>query len=179
MQHHHHTHDHPHPSAAPEPGHIDPVCGMTVAPGTEAASHVHEGQTYLFCNPSCHTKFVADPDRYLHPSAEPLPPVAPGTTYVCPMHPQIVQRRRPATARSAGCRSSEHACGRSARSEATPAHELIDATRRLRIGFALTAARWSSLAMADIIRAERARPRSISARAGAWLQLAPRDAGDR
>ncbi len=164
MQHHHHTHDHPHPSAAPEPGHIDPVCGMTVAPGTEAASHVHEGQTYLFCNPSCHTKFVADPDRYLHPSAEPLPPVAPGTTYVCPMHPQIVQDTP----------GSCPICGMALEPAAIsaiepPNHELIDMTRRLRIGIALTVP-VVVLAMADIIPGQ---PLAalVSAQLGMWLQL--------
>src|SRR5262245_55451718 len=56
--------DHPHQpptgrgvrlALAPEAaaGTIDPVCGMTVDPGTAPASVTHEGRTYYFCNPSC------------------------------------------------------------------------------------------------------------------------------
>jgi P-type Cu+ transporter len=44
---------------------IDPVCGMTVSPDTKLR-HVHDGQTYLFCNPKCLTKFSANPEKYLY-----------------------------------------------------------------------------------------------------------------
>ena len=43
---------------------IDPVCGMTVKPDSPLR-HVHEGKTYLFCNPKCLAKFSASPDKYL------------------------------------------------------------------------------------------------------------------
>jgi len=43
---------------------IDPVCGMTVSPDTKLR-HVHEGKTYLFCNPKCLAKFTASPEKYL------------------------------------------------------------------------------------------------------------------
>jgi P-type Cu+ transporter len=89
----------------------DPVCGMTVQPGTaKGGSTVHDGQTYYFCNPRCREKFVADPGRYAAsaaPSAHAAHPAAPGvappetpqaaqagaagTTYVCPMHPEVRQ----------------------------------------------------------------------------------------
>ncbi len=42
---------------------IDPVCGMTVQPATAAGSYQYRGTTYYFCNPSCLTRFKADPDR--------------------------------------------------------------------------------------------------------------------
>jgi Cu+-exporting ATPase len=42
----------------------DPVCGMTVKPDTPLR-HVHDGKTYLFCNPKCLTKFTANPEKYL------------------------------------------------------------------------------------------------------------------
>ena len=48
---------------------IDPVCGMTVNPDSAAASTVHDGKTYYFCNPNCLRKFQADPARYLALSA--------------------------------------------------------------------------------------------------------------
>jgi Cu+-exporting ATPase len=44
---------------------IDPVCGMTVSPDTKLR-HVHDGKTYLFCNPKCLTKFTANPEKYLY-----------------------------------------------------------------------------------------------------------------
>ena len=69
---------------------IDPVCGMTVSPDTKLR-HVHDDQTYLFCNPKCLTKFQASPEKYLHP--QPIQPetVPRGTMYVCPMDPEIRQ----------------------------------------------------------------------------------------
>lgn len=55
----------PGPAAGAAAGAVDPVCGMTVDPARAAASHVHAGTTYWFCNPSCRDRFVADPRRYL------------------------------------------------------------------------------------------------------------------
>ncbi|WP_425508347.1 heavy metal translocating P-type ATPase [Tahibacter amnicola] len=55
----------------------------------------HAGKVYHFCSPGCQAKFVADPARYgsqtVPATAKSLAPVAPGTTYTCPMHPEIVQ----------------------------------------------------------------------------------------
>src|SRR5690606_3347944 len=70
----------------------DPVCGMTVDPATTPHHATHDGTGYHFCGAGCRTKFLADPERYLHPGqAEPLPPPPPGTRHTCPMHPEIVQ----------------------------------------------------------------------------------------
>ena len=68
----------------------DPVCGMKVDPLTTAHHAEHAGQAYHFCSAGCRTKFVADPERYLHPAAAAAPAPA-GTQYTCPMHPEIVQ----------------------------------------------------------------------------------------
>ena len=43
---------------------IDPVCGMTVTPGTAAASREADGTTYYFCSAHCAATFDADPTRY-------------------------------------------------------------------------------------------------------------------
>jgi Cu+-exporting ATPase len=43
---------------------VDPVCGMTVDPGTAAARAEHDGTTWFFCCPHCKAKFEADPGRY-------------------------------------------------------------------------------------------------------------------
>ena len=49
---------------------IDPVCGMSVDPATAAATLVHDGTTYAFCNPGCAERFSADPDSFLGAAAE-------------------------------------------------------------------------------------------------------------
>ena len=68
----------------------DPVCGMKVDPLTTSHHAEHAGQAYHFCSAGCRTKFVADPERYLHPATD-AAPVPAGTQYTCPMHPEIVQ----------------------------------------------------------------------------------------
>jgi len=74
-------------------GALDPVCGMTVDPQHAAGEVEYEGHKYYFCSKGCVAKFQADPEKYLHPSAEPEPmDAAPsGTEYTCPMHPEIRQ----------------------------------------------------------------------------------------
>jgi Cu+-exporting ATPase len=49
---------------------IDPICGMTVAPDTAAASREVDGTTYYFCSTQCAATFDADPDRYTSAAAE-------------------------------------------------------------------------------------------------------------
>ena len=79
-------------------GEVDPVCGMTVQPATAAGSYLYEGKTYYFCCQSCLTKFRADPLRYLAPvsskQATPAVPAAPGTKYVCPMCPDVLEEKQ-------------------------------------------------------------------------------------
>lgn len=68
----------------------DPVCGMTVDPGTTAHKSSHEGEDYFFCSGHCKKKFDADPEAYMEGAPEPEP-MPEGTLYTCPMHPEIVQ----------------------------------------------------------------------------------------
>ena len=81
----------------------DPVCGMRVA-ADSAHRHRYEGEEYLFCSESCHDKFAANPERYLHPGEEkaaqdeeragycPDDSCAIGSVvYTCPMHPETRQ----------------------------------------------------------------------------------------
>ena len=92
------THMHDRPGAAIPVGIWtlkDPVCGMTV---TAASPHHvnHAGTTHYFCSVGCKTKFIADPEKFLAPSAAdvragPASAVPSGTVYTCPMHPQIRQ----------------------------------------------------------------------------------------
>ena len=115
---------------------MDPVCGMRVNPKTAKHRAEHVGKTYYFCSAGCRTKFVGDPAKYLAPkqTAAPQEPVAPGTIYTCPMHPEI---------RQVGPGSCP-ICGMALEPETVsledkPNPELADMTRRFWIGAALTA----------------------------------------
>jgi Cu+-exporting ATPase len=48
---------------------IDPICGMTVDPGTAAGHYEYKGVTYYFCANSCFEAFKADPERALRSKA--------------------------------------------------------------------------------------------------------------
>jgi Cu+-exporting ATPase len=86
---------------------------MTVDPQTAAASLDYHDTSYFFCALGCREKFMADPERYLHP--QPVAPIGiqrsqttpeaireidsandggrgrPRTEYTCPMHPEILR----------------------------------------------------------------------------------------
>ena len=72
--------------------HTDPVCGMKVAANPDK-SLAYENTTYYFCSVGCLAKFRAEPAKYSkQPPRAPIePPIAAGTVYTCPMHPQIRQ----------------------------------------------------------------------------------------
>jgi Cu+-exporting ATPase len=101
-----HTHKHAHLNGdgnqlasligSPDSGSLtaikDPVCGMSV---TDQSLHrsTHLGHTYFFCGPKCKAKFDAHPMQYMEGATEktPVEPAAAGTSYTCPMHPEIRQ----------------------------------------------------------------------------------------
>src|SRR5260370_22273688 len=67
---------------------------MTVDPQHAAGSSLYQGTTYHFCSKGCVAKFEANPEKYLHPAAQPEPmetAVAAGVEYTCPMHPEVRQ----------------------------------------------------------------------------------------
>ena len=83
---------------------IDPVCRMTVQPGSAAGSFEYKGRTYYFCGTHCLEKFRKDPEFFLDQSAESMKPQPIGTGgvntesrsqevtgYTCPMHPEVRQ----------------------------------------------------------------------------------------
>lgn len=89
-QHDGHGHEHVHkdgPTALK-----DPVCGMTVTDQTFHRSR-HMGRAYFFCGLKCKAKFDANPMEFMGVQAEKssVVPMATGTTYTCPMHPEIRQ----------------------------------------------------------------------------------------
>jgi YHS domain-containing protein len=45
--------------------HIDPVCGMTVVEGKEAAKWEYKGTLYYFCSRGCKVAFEKDPEKFL------------------------------------------------------------------------------------------------------------------
>jgi xanthine dehydrogenase accessory factor len=54
-----------HGAPAAEPARaVDPVCGMTVAPGDATPHATVDGTTTWFCCEGCRTAFLADPARY-------------------------------------------------------------------------------------------------------------------
>ncbi|TPG57422.1 heavy metal translocating P-type ATPase [Roseomonas nepalensis] len=126
---------HSHGAMAANDGKVtDPVCGMKVDPATSKHRLEHGGTTYHFCSSGCRTKFEADPGKYLAPKVATAPTTAPkGAIYTCPMHPQVRQEG------PGNC----PLCGMALEplevtTEAGPNHELIDMTRRMWIGLALT-----------------------------------------
>ena len=133
IEHTHHHHRHAPHDAVTAPA-IDPVCGMTVNPATSKHRFEHAGQVFHFCSARCREKFSADPGVYLRPKQADAARVAPaGVIYTCPMHPEIRQTG------SGSC----PICGMAleplvATADDGPDHELIDMTRRLWIGVALT-----------------------------------------
>jgi Cu+-exporting ATPase len=138
------THDHPHRAPAPvtagEAAAIDPVCGMSVKIATARHTHDHRGVRHYFCSPRCRETFIADPARYLsaapqhvHP-ARAAKPEPDGTLYTCPMHPEIVQAG-PGTCPICGMALEPKGIPSA---DAEPNPELVDFTRRMKIGAALT-----------------------------------------
>jgi P-type Cu+ transporter len=79
---------------------LDPVCGMQVDPANSVGSFKYKGATYHFCGIRCLDKFKNDPDSFPprevpQPEAAKdsaaIPVAANGSTYTCPMHPEIRQ----------------------------------------------------------------------------------------
>ncbi|MGH8234580.1 MAG: heavy metal translocating P-type ATPase [Rhodanobacteraceae bacterium] len=81
--------------ASPAHGVTDPVCGMTVDPGTPGHRAGHAGHAYHFCSARCREKFLDDPDHYLTGAADASvrdeAAASADTIYTCPMHPEVRQ----------------------------------------------------------------------------------------
>ena len=122
---------------------IDPVCGMTVDPARAAGEYQYAGAHYHFCNPSCLTRFKADPESFLQPATAPAGPA--DALYTCPMDPEIVQHGPGACPK----------CGMALepmtiRADDGPNPELVDMTRRFWIEAVVGAPVFLS-AMADML----------------------------
>ena len=132
MSHEHHGRAHPAP--APDPSKLtDPVCGMGVDPAKTPHHATHDGADFHFCSSGCRTRFVADPERYLNPTASELPSVVPGAIYTCPMHPEVRQVGPGACPKCGMALEPEDATA-----DVGPNPEIADFTRRLWVAAALT-----------------------------------------
>lgn len=131
-QHDHGTHEHA-DEHANEHTVKDPVCGMTVDPHSAEYRSQHAGKPWYFCSARCQTRFEENPEKYLGERQASAEPVAPGTIYTCPMHPEIRQQG------PGDC----PICGMGLEPEQVslddgPSEELTDMTRRFWIGLVLT-----------------------------------------
>jgi len=147
----------------------DPVCGMSVDPAKAAGSYEYAGKKWYFCNPGCLEKFRKDPERYIgekaavephHSAAAPGPAVSPGTTYTCPMHPEIV---RPGPGACPICGMALEPTVATLETQENP--ELALMKRRFWLSAALTAP-LLALAMGGMLSS-----RWLEPRAEAWIQL--------
>jgi len=113
---------------------------MSVDIATATHTHEHAGETYYFCNPRCMTRFAAEPIRFLDPEARAKAAeaeagaVPAGTTYTCPMDPEIVQIG-PGTCPKCGMALEPMGLPPA---DAGPNPELVDFWRRLRVGLVFT-----------------------------------------
>jgi Cu+-exporting ATPase len=118
---------------------------MDVAPETAAGSADYHGRTYFFCSRHCVERFRAEPDRFLRdgsgrldeaPALVAVAPMSPpaGTTYTCPMHPEVV-RDGPGSCPICGMALEPRAVSSG---EEEPDPELADMSRRFGISLVLT-----------------------------------------
>ncbi len=119
----------------------DPVCGMNVNSATAKHMYEHAGKNYYFCCAPCAEKFKADPAKYLRPTA-PSGLVMLGTAkadqsssrqtaaregvaYVCPMCPEV-REKKPGACPSCGMALESEVPAPSTRTEYTcPMHPEI------------------------------------------------------
>jgi Cu+-exporting ATPase len=130
----------------------DPVCGMNVNPATTKHVHEHAGKKFYFCCASCVEKFKTNPQGYIGKPApqssglvmlgmpttpkpasaagiahalSPPPKIAPATSYVCPMCPEV-RETKPVPCPSCGMALEPETPVASTRTEYTcPMHPAI------------------------------------------------------
>ena len=104
---------------------------MKVDPAKPAGKTDYLGKTYYFCSQHCLKSFQADPARFLKAAPAQVAPMAKGTEYTCPMHPEVL-RNGPGD-----CPKCGMALVPVGAATAEDDAELRDLTRRLWLGVAL------------------------------------------
>lgn len=160
---------------------VDPVCGMTVQIGREAAKTTHDGTDYFFCSQHCAEKFKGDPVKYVNQPApaddhdrhaccshatraSPAQPARPDAIYTCPMHPEV---RQVGPGDCPICGMALEPIDATAEQDDT---ELRDMTRRFWIAAALTAP-LLVFVMGDMFTGHALRSR-IGHALSQWIELA-------
>jgi Cu+-exporting ATPase len=119
---------------------------MRIAPEGAAGRATHKGETYYFCSQRCLTRFKEAPESFIEPkNPAPSAVAAVQVEYTCPMHPEVI-RNEPSACPICGMALEP----RTVSLEDGPNPELLDMTRRFRIG-AILAAPVFLLAMADMV----------------------------
>jgi Cu+-exporting ATPase len=103
---------------------------MRIEDKDAAGTTTYKGITYYFCSRHCKERFDEDPDAFLGKEV-PEPPKT-GAIYTCPMHPEIEQEG-PGSCPKCGMALEPRAVSLE---EENP--ELIDMTRRFKVGLVLT-----------------------------------------
>lgn len=145
----------------------DPVCGMQVTLESKGGTAEWQDKSYTFCSEVCRVKFVADPERYLHPSPPAVDEVAAvnEAIYTCPMHPEVEQQGPGACPK---CGMALEPRSISADDEENP--ELLDMQRRFWASVALTIPLFL-IAMGDVIHLSLLQLPFFQ-EAGSWLEFA-------
>ncbi|MFH2135133.1 MAG: heavy metal translocating P-type ATPase [Pseudomonadota bacterium] len=140
----------------------DPVCGMQVTAGGDTLHTHHAGHSYYFCSQHCLDKFNSDPAAYLAPRDTASGPS--GTTYTCPMHPEVVSDQP----------GSCPKCGMALEPRAAAAQEdtseLDDMTRRFKVSAVLALPVFLVAMVADLV--PQWMPDFVSMTALQWFQFA-------
>ncbi|MBC2665269.1 cadmium-translocating P-type ATPase [Novosphingobium flavum] len=124
-------HDHHADAGAGAATVLDPVCGMSVDPARSPHHAEARGREWHFCSAGCAAKFVADPQRYMGPKDEPEA-MPEGTVWTCPMHPEV-RADQPGPCPICGMALEPEMVS----AETGPSPELLDMTRRFKVGLAL------------------------------------------
>ena len=112
----------------------DPVCNMTIEDKDAVAASTYKGTVYYFCSKACKEKFDKNPEAFIgaKTAEAKIQTLGKAEIYTCPMHPEVRQQG-PGSCPKCGMALEPKTA---LREEENP--ELIDMTRRFKVGVILT-----------------------------------------